>query len=202
LVSTYFVANTNKIGDHFTKFGKFLSKYAGRWDGNSYSYIARYGYTDKGTEKNYIVFPPVYPAIVRPIGHLINNYPLAGMLISNIFFVFACIIFYKLLRLDYTEKFSKYVVILISIFPTSFFFSVAYPEALFFLIFTLSFYLVRIDKFNESLISSALAPLTRPFGIAIYPSLFVSWVKNEKREVIQLFFLALSFVLSCSIYLS
>jgi hypothetical protein len=176
----------------------FLTKFGVRWDGNSYTKISEQGYI---LNPDFIVFPPVYPLIIRPLGLLLNNFPLAGMIMSNIFFILGSLIFHKLLLLDYSEKFSFYTVFLVSIFPTSYFFSVAYPEALFFLIFSVVFFLARTKNTKIAYTASYLAPLTRPFGVGIYASLFAGWISDKKRKFSDLFILIFSGAAAAATYL-
>ena len=186
----YFFGEVNVIN--------FLTKYGLRWDGNSYIKISEYGYFKYST---FIVFPPIYPLVIRPLGLLLNNFPLAGLIMSNIFFILGSLIFYKLLLLDYSEKFSFYTVFLISIFPTSYFFSVAYPESLFFLIFSATFLLARTKRTKISYAVSYFAPLTRPFGLSIYPSLFAGWISDKNKKFSNLLILIFSGAAATATYL-
>lgn len=177
-----------------------LVHFAGNWDGSHYIYISQHGYTNVGDESNFIVFLPLYPAIIGMVNLIIGNSLLGSILVSNILFVFAGIVFYKLLKQHYSEKFSFFVVFLMAIFPTSFFFSSSYPESLFVLLFCLSFYL--FDK-NQTVLSglvTGLATLTRPFGILIWPALAIEAIKSKK--VIRIPILTIFAVLFVSIYLA
>ena len=83
------------------------------------------------------------------------------------------IVFYKLLMLDYTKKFALLTISLISIFPTTFFLSIAYPESLFIFLIISSFYFCRKKNYALAIILAALSVVTRPFGIAIFPAIIL-----------------------------
>lgn len=169
--------------------------FAGNWDGPHYTYISQHGYTNIGDEANFIVFLPLYPAIIGAVNFIIGNSLLTGILVSNILFILAGVVFYELLKLHYPERFSSFVVILMAIFPTSYFFSSTYPESLFVLLFCISFYLFDKNFTIFSGIAGGLATLTRPFGILIWPSLAIESLKKSKkitRIAILVFFAAIS----------
>ena len=173
--------------------------FAGNWDGSHYIYISQHGYTNIGDEANFIVFLPLYPAIIGVVNLIIGNSPLASILVSNILFVFAGIIFYKLLKQHYSEKFSVFVVVLMAIFPTSYFFSSSYPESLFVLLFCISFYFLDKNFVALSGLAGALLTLTRPFGVLVWPALGIESLKPKKISRIAV--LIIFAVLSISSYM-
>lgn len=173
--------------------------FSNHWDGQHYIYLSENGYTNHGDEANFIVFLPFYPVLIKIFNLIINNSLTSSVLVSNIAFVLAGIFFYKLLRLDYSEKLSSFTVLLMAIFPTSYFFSSSYPESLFFLLFCLSFFTSDKKPILSGLFSS-LANLTRPFGVFLLPSLGVEFLKKGKRTT-RILTLALFFALSISIYM-
>lgn len=185
----------------FTSFLNFLETFGKRWDGNSYTFIATHGYVLTGPERNFIVFPPFYPLLIKIPTYLGINPVLSGVIISNLFFVFAMMLFYKLLRLDYEKRFSFFVIFLISIFPTSFFFSVAYPESLFVFLFVSAFYLARKKNYLYAGIIGGLATITRPFGIILAPALFVQIILNKDLNLKNFLSLSIPFLFPALYYL-
>ena len=163
-LGVYFLTRWESLVNFVLTFGK-------RWDGNSYTFIADHWYVTTGPERYFLVFPPFYPLLIKIGTIFTSNSVLSGMIISNIFFVAAMIIFYKLLTLDYDKKFALLTITLVSIFPTTFFFSVAYPESLFFFLFVSSFYLCRKKSYITAGVLGGLAMVTRPFGIVLVPTL-------------------------------
>ncbi len=184
-IGTYFLAISDSAQKSvpFKSFLDFFLTFGKRWDGNSYTFIASHGYVLSGPEKNFIVFPPFYPLFIKALTLLNINLVLSGILVSNFFYVLGMLVFYKLLRIDYDKKFSFLVILLMSIFPTSFFFSVAYPESLFLFLFSGSFYLARKRLYLYAGCVAGLAAITRPFGIILAAALFVQLLINKDLNV-------------------
>jgi hypothetical protein len=208
----FFVASYLLSYNFEPSFGKHILAFANQWDSPHYLYIAENGYTKIGDESNFIVFMPAYPIIIKLINLFLQNIKIAGLFTSNLFFILGGIMFYKLLRIDYTEKFSVLVIILLSVFPTSFFYSSVYPESLFLLLFCSSLYFARKGRWLPSLLAATVLTLTRPFGFIIWISLIIEieplvllrdFLKNKtfpphSRKLI--FSLTFSAVLSGAIY--
>lgn len=121
----------------------------GNFDGVHYLGIAQNGYAAAGTQ----VFFPLYPVLIKLGASLIQNYFLAAFLISNLAILFAAIILYRLSK-------SKWAVLFLFAFPTSFFFGSVYTESLFLLLILSAFYLTGAAKW----LFSFLAGLTRLVG--------------------------------------
>lgn len=160
-------------------FSEFLLTFGHRWDGNSYIFIATQGYVTAGPEKNFLVFPPLYPLFIKIISFLGINPILGGIIISNIFFILAMLVLYKLVIQKWGKKIALVTIISISIFPTTYFFSVAYPESLFVFLFALSFYFAGKNKFFLSALAGGFASITRPFGLIIFPSILFFMLNNS-----------------------
>ena len=202
-VAAYFLTISSPIQKilPFKSFLDFLETFGKRWDGNSYTFIAANGYVTTGVEKFFIVFPPLYPAIIKALTFLHIDSVTSGIIISNLFFIAAMAVFYRLLRLDYNKKFSFFVIVLLSIFPTSFFFSVAYPESLFFFLFVLTFYLARKKKYFLSAFAGGLAVITRPFGIIILPALLLQIFIQKDLTLKRILVTSVIFGLPSAVYL-
>jgi Gpi18-like mannosyltransferase len=126
------------------------------FDGEHYLSIAINGYKD--LQQAYF---PFYPLLIRLFGGSV----VAATLISNISFLVAIVGLYKLIRLDYSEKTAKLAIILLLIFPTSFFFATVYTESLFLALVVWSFFLFRKQKYFSGLVLGTLSSLTRAIGI-------------------------------------
>lgn len=142
------------------------------FDGEHFTSIALYGY--KSLQQFYF---PLYPLLIRSVTSFFEtvliNYVWSGIFISNIALFFALIGFYKLARLNYSEKISRLATILILIFPTSFYFGAVYSESLFLCLTVWSFYLYRKDKFLAASILAMFVSTTRIIGIVILPAFLV-----------------------------
>jgi len=202
-VAMYFWAISSPIQKifPFKSFSDFVLTFAHRWDGNSYTFIATHGYVTFGPEKSFIVFPPLYPLFIKFLTLFGVNPTLSGVIISNACFIGAMIILFKLIEPDYHKKLAILAIVLISLFPTTFFFSIAYPESLFVFLFALSFYLARKRKYLFSGLAGGLAVITRPFGIIIFPALVIYLFIQRDLNIKKLILLSITFGLPILSYL-
>lgn len=144
------------------------------FDGIAYLTIALRGYVNEAR------FFPLYPILIRIFGGTF----ISGYIISNLSFILACMVLYKLLRLDYSEKVSLRAIIFLLLFPTAFFFGAVYTESLFLLLLVLSFYFVRKRKWFFAVVAAMFLSVTRSVGIMILPALFI-----EGAPLYSLFFI-------------
>ncbi len=147
------------------------------FDGVHYLNIATNGYI---TEARFFPLLSVLISIFS-LGNI--NFSLtyiAALILSNVIFIAALVIFYKLLRLDYPEKASFRVIINLLIFPASFFFASIYTEGLFLLLAALTFYLARKRNWIGASLTAMLLLSTRFVGIFIIPALIYEYILREK----------------------
>ena len=157
------------------------------FDGVHYLTIIKQGYSSQFTQ----VFFPLYPLIIRffsGVFYWINSI-LAGLIVTNAFFLMAMFVFFKLVRLDYRDKLANWSILFLLIFPTSFFFASLYTESLFILLVFLAFYTARKKKWWLAGLFGGLASATRLAGIFLLPALLWEWqqeklkIKNEKLKM-------------------
>ena len=172
------------------------------YDGEHFSSIALFGY--KSLQQFYF---PLYPFLIRSLAIFFDpefsSYVVSGILISNASLFLALIGLYKLARLDYSEKVSKLAIILILLFPTSFYFGAVYTESIFLCLAVWSFYLFRTNKFLFASILAMLSSSTRVVGITILPAFLVNifWDRKLiKKELLSLLFIPMG-LLSYMYYL-
>lgn len=146
------------------------------FDGEHYLSISIFGY--KFLEQ---AFFPIYPSLIsffsRPdlnnlLLSLINS-TIIGLIISNVSFLLALIFLWELIRIDFSEKIAYLTVILIVVFPMSFYFGSVYNESLFLLLSVLSFYNARKGNFFWAGLFGAIASATRIFGLFLFPALLI-----------------------------
>lgn len=159
------------------------------FDGEHFLSIAMYGY--KNLQQFYF---PIYPFLINLLSNILGkslvNYLWSGILISNISLFLALLGFYKLALLDYSEKISKSAVVLLLLFPTSFYFGTVYTESLFLCLAVWSFYLFRTKKYLFASILGMLASGTRAVGITLLPIFLINIIQNKKlikKELLSLF---------------
>ena len=70
-----------------------LESYAVRWDSNWYIQIARDGYRFAPDGSGSVVFFPLFPVLMRSLMVLGANPAVAGLIVSNISFLAAMVVF-------------------------------------------------------------------------------------------------------------
>ncbi len=153
------------------------------FDGEHYLSIAIFGY--KSLEQ---AFFPVYPMLIsffsKPFwGNqfaTILSATIIGLLISNAAFLIALIFLYKLICLEFSKRIAFMSIVLLLIFPTSFFFGAVYSESLFLLFSVLCFYLVRKENYWLAGFFGMLAAATRIFGILLLPAILIDVIRQKE----------------------
>lgn len=168
----------------------------GNFDGVHYLRIAQNGYDAQYSQ----AFFPLYPLLIRFFANLNPffqknsmldtriyvdpSYFFSGLILANIFFLLGLILFYKLISIDFDKKIALGSVILLTFFPTSFYFGSIYTESLFLFLVLGAFYFMRKNNFIVAGVFSALASATRIFGLLLVPVLLIeAYLKFKKREI-------------------
>lgn len=164
-----------------------------KWDSVYYRDLIQNGY-------NASVFFPLYPLACRFLMVILGLESAvdAGYLFSWFALGLAVFYFYRLLLLDYEEKVAKRGIMLMLLFPASFFFALIYTESLFlFLSIATVYYLKKKDYFLSALFMAG-AVLTRNVGVflgVVYLyQLYIEtggsfWhkFKSKRKELVYLF---------------
>ncbi len=151
------------------------------FDGEHYISVAIHGY--KFLEQ---AFFPIYPLLIRFIGHLTDMAPSylvwAGLFISSVSFVIALHILRKLVSIDYPAKIVNLTIVLLLLYPTSFYFGFVYTEAIFFLVSILAFYFARKGNWFLAAVFGGISSAVRIYGILLLPaSLLEVW--QQKKDL-------------------
>lgn len=143
------------------------------WDAPHYISLARSGYQIVGDPANFIAFLPLLPILIF-IFHAIFqlNYLISGYTVSLVSSVLLGIMLYKLTLLDYPKKIAILTVLMLFIFPTSFFLHIPYTESLFILLSVAAFYSIRRKNYWLSFLFIGLATATKIAGLALIPAIF------------------------------
>jgi len=144
-----------------------LTKNFYKWDSAWYGIIAKKGYfTDKGYYAALNAFFPLFPTLMYVVKSVTgSSLATAGVLISNGAFICALFWMFKLIQLDYEEKEVRKIIWLLALYPTSYYFSSAYTESLFFLFMVLTLYFIRTNKWAGAGVSGFFASGTRNIGV-------------------------------------
>ncbi|NLE43674.1 MAG: hypothetical protein GX620_03035 [Chloroflexi bacterium] len=150
----------------------------GRWDSGWYLNIGQSGYAvqgDLGTVESNVAFFPLYPTLVRWVASLApadwrttGIWLLAGVVVSNICLLGALILLHRLVRsfLGRPDD-ARRAVLSVLVFPSSFFLSCFYTEALFLLLSVATFCAAARRRWAVAGVLGALLTLTRIPGITI-----------------------------------
>lgn len=164
------------------------------FDGEHYLAIAQNGYQPL----TYFFFP-LYPILIKyislPLGNSLTVLVRSGIFISFLSFLIGLYGLYKLAKLDFNEFASKYSVVLILLFPTSFFFGSVYTESLFFALTVWCFYFARRQNWLVAGILGALVTATRLVGLAVVAAIIIEAVefyRKDKKIPLKIFGLGLS----------
>ncbi len=148
------------------------------WDSSNFTHIALHGYY----QLILTAFFPLYPLLER-VFMLITQDPLtAGLIISNVAELAMFVALYRLVEEDFNGERAYRTVLYFSIFPSAFFFSAAYSEALFLCLSVLSFYLIRRRRWWPAGLIGFLACLTRPDGMFLLAPFCYEYLRRRWQE--------------------
>lgn len=135
-------------------------------DGVWYRGIAEHGYQPPAHPLAPSFFP-FYPILIRIAAFVVRDFQVASLLVSNICFIAAAVLFDRLLRLDYDEAVSRRAITFLMFCPLSFFFSSAYSESTFLFLAVAAIFAARQGRWFLGSICAACLSATRPPGILI-----------------------------------
>jgi Gpi18-like mannosyltransferase len=170
-------------GTHVSESTNRLLAVWGHWDAVHYLDIAGRGYY--GTD---MAFFPLYPALIRFVGHFLGSELIAGLLLSNVALFFGLLFFYKLAEHQFNRAVAHRAIFYVSIFPTAVFFSAVYTESLFFALTVASFYYIREHRWIAAGTIGALAALTRSEGVLLVLPFAIEVVASARTMPAKQFF--------------
>ena len=162
-------------------FKTFLQEWE-KWDATNYIRIADGWYTGHVENGDYttLAFFPLYPILMRIVDLLVKNMQLSGLIVSTLCFSIACPFLYALVALDYGKSAAKKVVVLLTVFPFSFFFGSMMSESTFLMMTVITLYFIRTHKWGLVALFGALSGLSRLAGAIIIIPAFIEWFEYYK----------------------
>jgi Gpi18-like mannosyltransferase len=173
----------------------------GNFDGVHYLRIAQDGYLAQYSQ----AFFPLFPILIRLFSYIFPRVPnlvtilytdpayfYSGLILSNLFFWGAIIVFYKLIKFEFNSSIAKWSLLSLLVFPTSYYFGVIYPESLFLLLAVSSIYLIRKKKYFLSSLLIALATATKLLGVFLVAIYLIEIFKEKNWK--KLIFLPIMFL--------
>jgi hypothetical protein len=148
-------------GNVFTSFERF--------DALWFLRIASSGYR---TGDGSAAFFPLYPLAIRAVSWVMGGHPFAAsLLVSNAAIGCGLCVVYALTASERSIATARRTVLLVALFPTSFFFFAPYSESLFLLLAATTFWAARSRRWVAAGAVGALAALSRNVGIVLAPAL-------------------------------
>ncbi len=146
------------------------------FDGVHYVKIASEGYKQFNQ-----AFFPLYPLLIKFLAApLNNNHVVAGILISTVSFIAGCTLLLKLLTDLYGQSKAVSSLLLLLVFPTSFFFQIIYTEGLFLFVCAAVLYALHKKRYTWVFFLAALSSLIRIQGIFLVFPIFFSFYDLKK----------------------
>jgi hypothetical protein len=142
-----------------------------RFDALWFLRIASSGYR---TGDGSAAFFPLYPLAIRVVSWVMGGHPFgASLLVSNAAIACGLCVVYALTASERSIATARRTVLLVALFPTSFFFFAPYSESLFLLLAATTYWAARSRRWAAAGAAGALAALTRNVGIVLAPALVV-----------------------------
>ncbi len=172
-----------------------------RWDAGWYLSIANSGYSVVGNAagQSNVAFFPLYPwsmALLKPLCG--GNALLAGILISNVCFLFALVWLYQLVQLHHSEDIAISTVLLLAFFPFSFFFSAVYTESMFLMATVGAFLFAEKKRWYSAGLLAAAAGATRSIGFTVTIGIFWVYLTQIEFKYKKIRWDFLGIVIACS----
>lgn len=148
------------------------------FDGVHYIVTATSGYQNPN-----FAFFPLYPLLISVAYKTLHVLPVeAGILISQISFFCSLIVLSKIVLLDFNKSIETKTLLLLLLFPLSFFYHAVYTDALFLFFSTASFYAARKSHWFLAGALGFFTGLTRLVGIVLAPVLVIEWYLQNKLK--------------------
>jgi hypothetical protein len=140
----------------------------GAWDSVYYLRLAAEGFA--GVEPLMYKFSPLYPALIRLIQAVAQDYVVSAVLVSNACLIASAVLLYRLVRPRYGEDIAKRAVMFLFVFPGSFYLSAILSESLFLVLLLAAFLSSNAGNMRGAGMSGFLLSLTRVIGVlAVFP---------------------------------
>ena len=130
-------------------------------------------------------FMPLYPYSSHILSFVTKDVVVAGLVISNIAFILAFSILYKLVSRSYGEKVGFYSTLAFVVYPFNFIQSGFMSEGLYMLFLVTCWYFAGAGKFVWAGVFAGFSALTRVIGMfAFTPFIIALFVRLRKGEVL------------------
>ena len=153
----------------------FVDAFGSRWDTGFYVSIVEEGYVYEADPFPSVAFFPFLPLLMKGLLPLVGDAVIAGLIVVNGALWIASIIFYQLVADQWGEETAGRAVWYLLLFPTAFFGSAIYSEAVFLMVAIGALLAGRKRKWWLAGMLGIAATATRLVGVIILPLLLIEW---------------------------
>lgn len=153
------------------------------WDAQHYLYLSQNGY-HQGQVSN--AFYPLFPLLISGVTFIVKDSFWAGMFVANIASVGAVYFLYRFIKANYNDEIAQKSLLLLLTFPTAFYLSLIYTEALFLFLIAGFFYFLSNRRYLLSGLLSLFLPLTRSVGLVMLLPMLSYFVFDKKKKTLAI----------------
>jgi hypothetical protein len=170
-------------GDPLSTLGPWARNWF-RFDAKWYVDVAQHGYHLTTPSASNTNFFPLYPLLIRALQPLTLGSPwIAAWLIANLAFGVAIVLVWRWSADRRNERIALRAILLMSVFPFSFFFAAPYAESLFVATAAGAFLAADRRRWVWAAALAGLAGITRPVGLAVVAGLIVfAFVRADRSR--------------------
>ncbi len=178
----YILLNTDfSLGKNLNDVSNSIFWSRANFDGFYYTKIARDGY--QYLEQSFF---PFYPFLISSLSNIFQSYILSGLFISNLAFFGMIYALFLLLRQEgFDFKQIKNIILVLILFPTSFYFLSVYSESLLLFFVFLSLYFMKKRNYLLAGLLAGLASYTKLSGIFLFPALLIEYYEQASKRSIR-----------------
>ncbi|MEO8500375.1 MAG: hypothetical protein ABI565_05620 [Vicinamibacteria bacterium] len=171
-----------------------------RWDSQHYFDVAENGYKPPGVGTT-LVLPPLLPMLIRGGYWVTGSWGSGGVLVVTLLSFFPGVLLFLLARCDLDSESAFRAMLVLLLFPSSFFIHIVYTEGLFLTTVLGAFLAARRGKWTAVAIFGLLAGLTRINAFVLAPALLVEAWGESRQGRIRRVLASLSVGLGVAVYL-
>ena len=154
-----------------------------QWDSRHYFDIAENGYKAPG-EGTTLVLPPLLPLLIRVGAWVTGSWASGGGLVVTLISFLPGLLLSQQARCDLDEDSAFRAMLVLFLFPSSFFLHIVYTEGLFLTTVLAAFLAARRGNWRAVAIFGVLAGLTRINAVVLAPALLLeAWGDSPKGRV-------------------
>jgi len=152
------------------------------WDGRWYRIVAGGGYLLVPGRQSDPAFFPLFPVLLRALHATGIGLGTAGIVVANVGFLAALIVFYLLSRELFDEGMARRATVYLAIFPFGYTFSMVYPESIVLALIAGAALTGMRGRWGIAAAAAAAAALARPEGLFVaLPLAVLAW---QQRRVL------------------